>query len=94
MKKCNTPEIAGCSEHYVIHVLRDDPAFVKRAGFHHGAERAAIHTVPPSNRHRLKHAPSCFAEPVCYNMDGTERETGGRFPASLFVDAASSRMIK
>ena len=23
----------GCSEHYVIHVLRDDPAFVKELGF-------------------------------------------------------------
>ena len=23
----------GCSEHYVIHVLRDDPAFVKELDF-------------------------------------------------------------
>ena len=23
----------GCSEHYVIHVLRDDPAFVKKLDF-------------------------------------------------------------
>jgi hypothetical protein len=27
------PYRPGCSEHYVIHVLRDDPAFVKELDF-------------------------------------------------------------
>ena len=41
----------GCSEHYVIHILRDDPAFVKELDFVMEQDGKIIgqNTAPPMN---------------------------------------------